>query len=118
MRNAKIEDMIGQTFTKVTEGGDTLRFTRKDGTGFLFYHEQDCCESVNIDDICGDLSDLEGYVILIAEAVDNDPPEDNRNAESETWTFYKFATINGYVTVRWYGSSNGYYSEAVNLVTF
>lgn len=36
--------------------------------------------------------------------------------DSWTWTFYRFATVKGTVTVGWYGSSNGCYSERVSFV--
>jgi len=101
--------------------GDTqeiIEFVATSGERFHMFHEQDCCESVTIDEIIGDLTDLIGDPILLAESVDNLDeigPIDDRNHESYTWTFYKLSTIKGNVTIRWYGSSNGYYSEAVTF---
>jgi hypothetical protein len=69
-------------------------------------------------DVVGDLKDLIGNPILLAEeVVGGDTPEelDNDPSESYTWTFYKLSTIRGSVTIRWLGESNGYYSESVNF---
>lgn len=108
-----IEDMVGMTFTRVEQIGDEkLEFESDQGT-FTFYHIQDCCESVYIDDIVGDLSDLVGSPMLRAE--ESTDSGDSGDFESYTWTFYKFATAKGYVDVKWCGSSNGYYSESVDL---
>ena len=82
------------------------------------YHEQDCVESVTIDDIVGDLDDLVEEPILLAEEVtsnENPAGVSLQFQDSFTWTFYKFATRKGYVDIRWYGKSNGCYSEAVHF---
>jgi hypothetical protein len=107
---ASMSDLVGKTFTKV----DGYDFVCEEGT-FRFYHEQDCCENVDIYDIVGDLQDLVGTPILMAEEVEGESPVDYECHESCTWTFYKFATIKGYVDIRWLGESNGYYSESVTI---
>jgi hypothetical protein len=117
-----IEDMKGQTFTKVyiTDDKSEMIF-ENDEFVFTFYHEEDCCECVQVEDVVGDLNDLVGKPLDIVEEVEHvsdftpagvEPPED---PDSYTWTFYKFATIKGWVDVRWLGESNGYYSESVDF---
>lgn len=114
-----IEQLIGKTLIKIENNGDELVFHCADGVNFIMHHEQDCCEGVSIDDIAGDLDDLLNSPILEAEEVsDYDGPEGwkpGEYVESYTWTFYKLGTIKGHVTIRWYGESNGYYSESVQF---
>lgn len=122
----KIEEMVGKTFTKVyLDEYHTEMIFENDEERYVFFHDQDCCESVTIEDIVGDLSDLENTPLLKAEesnSADGCADETFRIlssevicAESYTYTYYKFATIKGYVDVRWFGESNGYYSESVYL---
>ena len=137
-----ISELIGKTllYIHVDNELDEILFTCKDGTQYKMYHDQDCCEHVCIDDINGDINDLIGSKILMAEEVsNNDFVEHFENSfkleyglkdynwnyinehgeskpESYTWTFYKLATIKGYVDIRWYGVSNGYYSESIDFI--
>lgn len=114
---SEFKDLVGKTLTHVENVRDEeIIFTTVDGERFKLYHDQDCCESVMVDDIAGDLSDLVGEPILVAEKVTSEKNPDGVTKEyqdSFTWTFYKLATRKGYVDIRWYGESNGYYSESV-----
>lgn len=113
-----LKDRIIKQIVRNDEEG-TLRFILAEGTVYKMFHDQDCCEAVYIEDICGDLEDLLDSPILQAEEVSNSedpPPESEYSPDSYTWTFYKLATNKGSVTIRWYGESNGYYSESVSFV--
>lgn len=114
--NSSVEHLKGRTIVQIEkrsepEEGDAIFFVLSDGTEYKMYHSQDCCESVYIEDVCGDFADLLDSEVLMAEESCPDWPANDEHEESWTWTFYKLATIKGYVTIRWYGSSNGYYSE-------
>jgi hypothetical protein len=120
---AQLKDLIGKTLASITgtTGDDQMDFITSDGEHYQMFHSQDCCESVRVEDICGDIEDLIGVPLLMAdESLSSEHPEGapprEYEDESFTWTFYRFATIKGSVTIRWYGSSNGYYSESVDFV--
>lgn len=119
MKMADVKDLVGQVLISVENKENAqLIFVTDSGKRYSMHHEQDCCENVNIESIVGDLSDLIGTPVLIAEESTNSKNhpigyEPNPYDEYYTWTFYKFATKKGYVDIRWYGESNGYYSEEV-----
>ena len=118
----KFSDLVGKTLVSISGavGDDEIVFTSDKGDVWKMLHLQDCCEDVTVEDICGDFSDLVGSPILQAEeSTSTDDPEGftrKHYDDSHTWTFYKLATIKGAVTIRWYGESNGYYSEEVSFV--
>lgn len=97
------------------QNSDSIRFESATGEFFVMMHDQDCCESVYIDDVVGDLQDLVGAPILMADESTNHDNPKYPEEDSFTWTFFRFATVKGYATVRWYGSSNGYYGESASL---
>jgi hypothetical protein len=86
---------------------------------FLLGHSQDCCERFELIDGEDDLAGLIGGVVVVAEEVDSDDiPALEEYEESYTWTLYRFRTTKGDCTLRFYGSSNGYYGEAAELRVF
>lgn len=121
-KHTSVQDLINQTLISIERVGsvddhsEQIVFTTDKGRIYKLCPNQDCCENFYIESIVGDLEDLIGTPIVKAEEVssDDEPPMKG-SEESYTWTFYKFATLKGYVDIRWYGSSNGYYSESVSF---
>ena len=111
----KLSDIIGETIVDIIGGQGDRELTLRMANGYdiVLYHEQECCEYVYLYDVAGNLEDLIGSPLVQAEESTSDGGEPI-NA-SLTWTFYKFATAKGYVTLRWLGESNGYYSESVDI---
>lgn len=118
MLDVKFEELTGKTLTNVEIKGDEVVFTTEAGEAYRLYHSQDCCESVAVEDVCGDLNDLIGSPLVEAEEVtsaENPEGVTKEHQDSFTWTFYKLRTAKGSVVIRWYGESNGYYSESVDF---
>jgi hypothetical protein len=114
MELKKFNDLEGKTLRDVyTDHFEEILFILDDGSAYKLYHWQDCCESVTIESIVGDLQDLVGSPILMAEEVEGKVTEDDYG--DQKYTFYKLATQKGYVDIRWIGTSNGYYSVSVNF---
>lgn len=80
------------------------------------YHYQDCCESVFVEDVVGDVEKHIGAELYeIIEKTSKEPIGGKNEFDSFTYTFYTIKTSKGYLDVRWIGSSNGYYSESVTI---
>jgi hypothetical protein len=118
---SELSELVGKTMKSVVDKGDEIEFITTDNRVFVLYHAQDCCESVYVEDVCGDLSDLVGSPLLQAEEISSNNDDGSERPalsgydDSFTWTFYRIATVKGSATIRFYGSSNGYYSESVDF---
>ena len=110
-----ISELVGKTLWKIDVSRDSLRFYTTEGEEYLMYHDQDCCEHVYIEDMVDDHKDLLNSPIILAEERSSDEPAMSSYDEAYLWTFYELATVKGSVTIRWYGSSNGYYSVSVSF---
>ena len=117
MGEEDISILKGKTLLDIQCSDDVIIFVTDTQEKYKLYHKQCCCESVEVEDICGELSDLVGDPILLAEETTSVTPAGAEGYEYGgcTWTFYKLATRKGSVTIRWYGTSNGYYSEKVSF---
>ena len=122
VKTMEIPDIVGKTIISIggdNQYNDELIFNFADGKTLTFFHDQECCESVGIEDICGDINDLIGTPLLKAYWSTKEPTAEEQRSiyydDCVLWTFYHFATIKGAVTIRWAGASNGYYGVQVDM---
>jgi len=119
-RKAVVSDLLGQTLAGVESIFDAMLILETTtGRAYKLWHAQDYEEMVTIESIVGDLDDLVGAPLLLANESSNSTGglQDLQTPRSNlrTWTFYLFATIKGSVDIRWFGESNGYYSTSVDF---
>jgi hypothetical protein len=115
-----ISELKGQTIVVIEGSDDEITFHTENGDKYYMYHDQDCCETVTVEEIIGNLNDLIGTPIIEAECEESDDNSTGDESfggtqDEQKWTFYKLGTIKGHVTIRWYGESNGYYSTSVSF---
>lgn len=92
-----IEYFKGHIFSNIFRHNDeSIVFLSEDGTIFQMTNHND--KELYLADVEGDLNDLVGTQILQAECYTN-----SGDKPTWFWTFYKLATIKGYVTLRWSG---------------
>lgn len=105
--------ILNEIFYNITHDQENIRFYSLSGKLYHMHHDQDCCETVEIDDLNGNLDNLLDSPILYAVEKTNKGTADE--GESITWTFYTIRTHKGSVDITWKGESNGYYSEDVDF---
>lgn len=118
--SSDFNQLLGQKIIKANRIEDTIEFITLDFktnlyNKYILQHHQDCCESVYIADINGDLKLLEGHIVAHAELSTKTPNSKENSDSLVLWSFYKIAAGNEWVDIRYNGSSNGYYSVSVSF---
>lgn len=111
-----IKELCGEILTNIDIDDDYILLTTVSGRKIQIFHYQDCCESVSIESVEGNIVNLTGKVLIdVSERIDDsdNPPKDCD--ESWTRTIHTFKTNDETVIVKWIGISNGYYSENVTI---
>jgi hypothetical protein len=115
-------ELRGKTITAISQEGDEIITITTAEATYRMIHHQDCCESVRVHSVVGDLQWLVGLPLIVAEESvikeGKDWPADMEKPDYlDCWTItiYSFATALAKVQIRWLGESNGYYSESVDI---
>ena len=103
-----------KSITGLEVDSEEVVITFEGGATLIQTHDQTCCEHVAVHQVDGNPSKFIGAIAyeLIEKVTDSGYDDDT--GLSTTATFYTLKTSAGYLDWRWYGVSNGYYSESVD----
>ena len=110
MSDISLENLVGKTIVSI-QGLETdlgIFLTCSDGSVYEWYHCDECCDIISLNDILGNISDLIGSPIV---KYSKESREVDLLLIETGWSFYNVATDKEFVTVRWYGESSGNYSN-------
>jgi hypothetical protein len=112
MKTSDFFELVGKTIVKLDEDG----LETSDGNKYIFYHEQDCCESVGLFKMEGDVNNILNSPVILAEEDGSEPKDfDAKYEDSYTFSNYFLETAKGRLEIYFLGSSNGYYGESMNF---
>ena len=112
-----MERLVGEVITGYKINSDDeilLKLYTKDKI-IIFYHDQECCEEVWLETDPEEIKRIIGSPILQAEERTEECEELEEWWERNTYTFYTIRTLKDTLTLRFIGTSNGYYSEDVDI---
>ena len=114
---SKFSELLGKKILKIEgmkKDSDAIYFHTECGKKYKMYHDKDgFWPDVLVEDVCGNINNLLNTPILMAEKSRNENGSDEE--PTQVWTFYKLATIKGFVDIRWFGEDDGYYSLEVDF---
>ena len=113
---ASMDVLVGLVAEKIITDAEGIIIQFKSGEKLDMRHDQDWGEDVYLEEIIGDLQDLVGSAIV--SAYKSSSSTTSEYGDVEQWTFYRFVTEKGPVTLRWIGTSNGYYSTEVEATFY
>lgn len=117
-----IEELKGETIVDIRgmyQYSKIVIFCLLNGEKVAMYNTDESCGNdiqVQLEEVVGDPQDLLKSKIILAEQVSSD--SEHTGVETEDWVFIKLGTIQGGVTLRWRGRSNGHYSIEIDVEKF
>lgn len=111
----ELEDLNGEVISHidVDKTSDEILITTESGRQILIYHAQECCEVVGIRSVSPDYTNAVKEIILSLNTTEMQ--FDSAESDSQTITVVELKTTGCTVVSVWFGESNGYYSESVDI---